>query len=133
MKIVDDEFDTRPELTKQRAHVIILQRSVGALLGLVLLIILSTLALDSYNGIQDRRRLLDCTTPTGECYQQEVDRVAEAVEVVIKGTLEGNTVLHTDTQRVAILAAYCTEQPKIQNVAQITKCIERELKKGSIR
>ena len=58
------------------------------------------------------QRLIDCTTPTGECYKQGQKRTARAV---------------SDIGKVAAYAAACADQPGRQGQAEVLECVLRRL------
>lgn len=58
--------------------------------------------------------LIDCTSPTGKCYQDGQRRTGSAI-----GTIN----------QVSIYAAYCSKIPSNTTVKQIETCINKELAK----
>ena len=57
-------------------------------------------------------RLIDCTTPSGECYKQGQKRTARAV---------------SDIGKVAAYAAACADQAGRQGEAEVLECVLRRL------
>lgn len=58
--------------------------------------------------------LIDCTSPTGKCYQASEKRTGSAI-----GTIN----------QVSIYAAYCSKIPSNTTVKEIETCINKELAK----
>lgn len=69
-------------------------------------------------GKATRDRLLDCTDPNGQCYQDGQKRSGAAIKQI------------NDAQKqVVTIAAYCAKQPGNQTLEQIEDCVNKELKR----
>lgn len=116
----EDEFDGRPELMKKRARTEIFARAVWTVLFLYILGSLTLLSLNAYQGQQTRDTLLDCTEPSGECYQEGQDRTA----LLIQQLIDSNNLGDLATQEVVILTASCAESPEVKAEENQTARIE---------
>lgn len=125
----DSEFDGRPGLVAQRARAIILQRLA---IGVVVLFMVASMSVLVYNAlvsIATRAELLDCTDPTGQCYQEGQKQTA----AIIQQLIDANKLGDVATQRVVVLAAACGAglDPALSfddRVLYLTDCVTAQLK-----
>jgi hypothetical protein len=120
----EDEFDGRPELVKKRARVIIVKRAIASVIALFMLATLALLAYNAIQSIRTRNALLDCTTPTGQCYHQSQKRTGLLIESLINNLTTSDAV----TRRIVILAASCADESQSQTVEEIQQCVDSRLK-----
>ena len=116
--LTEDEFTGRPELVKKRARSIFWQRTAIACIVLYMVVSMTLVVIISLQGMRSRQILLDCTTPVGECYQDNTRRTGEVV---------GN--IKMDTKEVVVLAASCAKDPTNNTTVKIEKCVNRQLEK----
>lgn len=112
-------LETRAAQTKQwydvTKFILIAVTTVSTMIILsVLLLGVAKLQTVAYNTNSTSKRLLDCTSPQGKCYQDGNRRTGEAI---------GNI------NRVSIYAAYCAKIPVNVTAKQIENCINAELQK----
>lgn len=124
MKYVADELKHN-EVVKQRARVIVLQRT--ALVGVVVtgLFCVAVLVFTSVQGYFARKELVDCTTPHHVCYDKGQEATAKAVNLIVTQTIENAKPLHVTTRRVSVYAAYCAN--KHTGLDAIENCTEHLL------
>lgn len=124
-----DEFTHRPDLVRQRARVIMLERLWRTFIVVVLVGTLVIVILTTVQGAQTRERIADCTTPGGQCYEEGTTRTGEAVKGIIEQTLENGQDLHSLTRHIVVLAAWCADRPGSQDLDHIRQCINEQMKR----
>lgn len=113
----DDEFTNRPALQRKRAMAIMLQR---ATITLFVIYCIATMGMLLWLGVQgnaSRRQLVDCTTPSGECYKEGQKRTAEAIQALI-----ADNQLTRDT---VIAAITCGQDPANDTKGEVLACIKK--------
>lgn len=124
----EDEFDGRPELVKKRARSILAERIWRTFQGATVAIALGALLLNAWQGSQTRQKLVDCTTPSGECYKENSRRTV----VFLKQLIDDNT----QTRHIVVLTAACDDRPDVvsetdpvKHLDLLTQCVEEGLAK----
>lgn len=84
------------------------------LIGLV--VVVQFMILGNVQSTTDQ--LLDCTDPSGQCYQDGSRRQGEAVKNITN-----------EQKRIVTIAAYCAKQPGNNTLEQIEDCVNKELKR----
>lgn len=125
LAVESNEFTDRPELVQKRARTILVQRSLIVVVFILHSMVLAVLTYDSYNGIADRERLLDCTTQGGECFMEGQERTGRLIQQLI----EADTNQERITREVVTLAAYCANRSEQVTVEQIEACVKSGLEK----
>lgn len=115
-----DEHNQRPELVQKRARMIAVERFSVVLVALMLTVILLLDIFNTYVETQKRNRLMDCTTPGGQCFAESQRRTAQAIKQII----DENVFEEVATRRVVVLAAQCANRAGVQTVDQIESCVE---------
>lgn len=118
------EFQNRPELVRKRAHSIIVVRVFQATIALAVAVMLSIQTYNAITLLDTRGRLLDCTTPEGECYKDGERRTQRAVQHLI----ESNSLDEVATRRIVILAAACASNGLNNTYVEVQRCVDRQLK-----
>lgn len=122
----ENEFTHRPALIAQAEKVKTLQVLLQIVAALGVVVILIYVILGYQIGAQQRDRLLDCTTPAGECYKEGQKRTAEAIKVLIAEDKKG----HAQVQEVLTIVAVCADRPGPQTREEIMQCMIEEVKEG---
>lgn len=112
-----DEFTNRPALRRKRAIALMVQRATVALFILYCLVTMALLLVLSYQGNDQRNRLVDCTTPSGECYKAGQQRTAQAIQMLIAD--------NQLTREMVIVAVACAQDPANDTQAEIKACIDK--------
>lgn len=126
-KVLDEE------VVKKKARMIALQRgliTLGAFLavtGFIAVIYMSVV------GYLTRDLLVDCTTPQGECYRQAQEGNDSVIRRIVNDTIESAIPLHQLTRWYIQQSAACAEEPGVQTMAQIEKCVQDALEKEENR
>lgn len=122
----EDEFDGRPELVKKRGRVILLQRLAVAIVTIYIIGSLTLLVLNAIQASQTRHTLIDCTSPSGKCYQEGQKRQGKVINQLIQSD--------ATTQHIVVLAAACAEEDAIRaeedrviRAQMISKCVNDQL------
>lgn len=119
-ELPEDEFERRPELVKQRARVLFLQRIGAGVLIFYMVLSMTVLLVNAVASYQTRGAILDCTQPSGGCYQNGQQRTGDAVQN-----------LKQANKQVIIAAAYCSSKDEnIGNEQRIKQCVNRTLISG---
>ena len=114
-----------PEVIKRKARVNIVESIWRGVWISFIIVTLAILIYDVYVGRLDREYLIDCTTPSGECFRASQERTGEAVRAIIEASSQEHGELAT--RQIVILAAYCADKPGNQTVQSIERCVEAEL------
>jgi hypothetical protein len=109
-----DEYEGRPDLAKKRDRAVTWVRALVIITCAYMIVVLSAVFANTLLSFSSRRTLLDCTQPTGHCYQEGQKRSAEIIAHVLQD-------LH--------LALVCQDHPGHQTDEQITRCVRRLLEK----
>lgn len=120
MSVIDDpRTDSEIKGSKQKALLHFLAGLVGFLMALAVVtsLLFNIVQIGRLTEIAETnrangQRLIDCTTPGGQCFEDGNDRTGEAI-----GTIN----------EVTILAASCVQLPGIDTEAEIRECIEQGL------
>lgn len=124
MTLPQDEFEGREALIKKRTRMEILDRAWKALLIIFVVFCLGVSAFNSIVSIDSRRKLLDCTTPGGKCYEISQSKTGQA----IKQLIDAGQVREEVTRRIVILAITCTDRPGVNTIREIYVCVRTEMK-----
>jgi hypothetical protein len=109
-----DEFEGRPDLIKKKDRATVWVRTLVVVTCVYMLVVLSAVFANTLLSFSSRQTLLDCTQPTGHCYQQGQKRSASIIEQVLQA------------QRLALA---CQDKRGHQTDREIARCITRLLKK----
>ncbi len=124
--VPSNEFEGRPELVQKRARTIMLYRALIAV-GLIYVFVTVTLvSVGTIIGFQTRSELLDCTTPTGDCYRDSQEQAARFLEQLYQEGLNREGV----TRRIIVFAAACAQDATLNTVPEIEKCVNEQLEKA---
>lgn len=118
------ELEGRPDLIKKRTQIIRITWLFWAAMFALVAVILGTLFFNAISAIATRDALLDCTTPSGECYQRGQEQTAKAVADLVKANRQDEV----GTRRIVILAAACAEAIDDATALQIQRCVDEQLK-----
>lgn len=118
-----DEFEERPELVRKRARVIFWTRLAIAVGVFFVVAALGLLVYNAISSIQTRHTILDCTQPSGECYQDGQKRTGEFVSNLLTHTDKN----HVITRRVIVYALACDNEPGIDTAREIQQCVDDKL------
>lgn len=118
------------DLTTKRKRAILLGNLTVFMFIVFCVMALGFLLLSTWYDAQTKAEILDCTEPTGECYQQGESRMKGVVDQVLQDGIDRETV----TRRVVIIAALCSEDPAIRDIADqsqritaMERCVNREI------
>lgn len=113
-----DEFTNRPTLRRKRAVALMIQRATIALFIVYCLMTMALLLFMSYQGNDQRNRLVDCTTPSGQCYKEGQQRTAQAIQFLIAD--------NQLTREMIVKAVACAQDPVNDTQAEIKACINKK-------
>lgn len=113
------------EIDRKRVRVEFLQRSLYILIAFLLTGILITIVIDLQIGREQRSVLVDCTTPSGECYQRGQEQTGKVVETLANQ----DRIREQQTRLVVILATYCIQEIDHVTLDRLQACVENELHK----
>lgn len=103
-----DEHEDRPDLIKQRARVILLDRIWRTFLAGMLIVLLAFVGYDIVVGHATREQIADCTIPGGDCYQDGQKRTGEVL---------------IDIGEIIRLTVACADRQGPQTEEQIKACV----------
>lgn len=114
------EFERHPQL--RRAFYINLITGVYHVVLVVIMLASLVLILRSLQaGEQSRDRLLDCTTPTGTCYQEGQRRTAVYLKTLQMQGVERELI----TRATVVAAVACAKVH--DDIVDIQECVDKEL------
>lgn len=116
----EDEFEGRPELSKKRATVLLIEGFLGFVVIGLLITSNAILLIDAQVGQEARDQIVDCTTPEGECAQRNQKATGEILQKIYQDGIDRETI----TRSVIIAAVACAKDPKNVTYEQVEKCVK---------
>lgn len=116
---------TDPAIIKQKARMIAIQRALVAIMSIGLVLVLSLLVFDVFNGLQSRRTLVDCTITTGKCYQENARRTEAAIADIAQDGIDREVM----TRATITATVACADRPEVQTYKEIESCVLSRLDK----
>lgn len=119
--------DIHEEVAVKAARLEFVQLVLLVLGAITMVVTLAFVVLTHQASLDQRERLLDCTEPGGECYQQSQERTAEAVKLLAENTAAIAARSQATTREVVAVAAACADRPGPQTRKAIMRCMMEQL------
>ncbi len=112
------------EVVKKETRYIFVKRIIVFVICFVVGTALTIVTYNALVSMQTRAKLLDCTQPNGQCFQEGQERQAGVVKQLIESNAEGEA----QTQRIVLAGFVCSNKTEAQTLSEFELCVKEELK-----